>query len=212
MSRVVGILYKMQSILPRRILLSLYNTMFLPHINYCLLSWGKDNDNILRLQKKAIRAISSSEYLAHTEPLFKDLNILKINDIYDYKMLIFYHNLSNNNVPLYFKSFIPKHSQGNHRYTFRNPKYQLPKYEHVYIKLTCRYQLPHILNQYMTTDLHDNVDNQQAQYLSFLLNNISNLSLISFKYSVKSYFINKYSCECTIANCYICQLYSVSSI
>ena len=80
-SRVIGLLYKMQLILPRRILLSLYNTMILPHINYCLLSWGKDNDGILKLQKKAVRIISSSEYRAHTEPLFKDLNILRVNDV-----------------------------------------------------------------------------------------------------------------------------------
>ena len=50
-SRVTGILYKMQNILPAKILLSLYNTLILPHINYCILSWGKENDDILLLQK-----------------------------------------------------------------------------------------------------------------------------------------------------------------
>ena len=209
-SRVIGLLYKMQLILPRRILLSLYNTMILPHINYCLLSWGKDNDSILKLQKKAVRVISSSEYRAHTEPLFKNLNILRISDIYNYKLLIFYYNLTNNNTPTYFDNFTPILSQGNNRYAFRRPQFQIPKYYHVYSKLTCRYQLPHILNQYMTTDLHDN--GEDAPYLSFVLKNIQNVSLISFKKSVKSYFVNKYSSECTIANCYICQLYSVSSI
>ena len=37
-SRVIGLLYKMQTILPKNILLSLYNTLILPHINYCILS------------------------------------------------------------------------------------------------------------------------------------------------------------------------------
>ena len=126
-------------------------------------------------------------------------------------MLIFYHNLSNNNVPLYFKSFIPKHSQGNHRYTFRNPKYQIPKYEHVYIKLTCRYQLPHILNYYMTHDQNDDVNSETA-YLPFIMENTVNVSLNCFKRIIKSHLINKYSSYCTIRNCYVCQLYEVFSI
>ena len=40
----------MQNILPSKILLSLYNTLILPHINYCILSWGKENDAIPLLQ------------------------------------------------------------------------------------------------------------------------------------------------------------------
>ena len=104
LSRVIGILYKLQSYFPRRILLLLYNTMMLPHINYCLLSWGKQGNNILKLQKKAVRIITSGEYLAHTEPIFKNWKVLKVNDIYNYKLLIFYHNLSHNNSPKYFET------------------------------------------------------------------------------------------------------------
>ena len=48
-------------------------------INYCLLSWGSDIavKSICMLQKRAIRAISSAGYNAHTEPLFKFYNVLK---------------------------------------------------------------------------------------------------------------------------------------
>ena len=81
-SRVIGLLYKMQNMLPKNILLSLYNTLILPHINYCILSWGKESDSILLLQKRAIRAIASAGYRAHSEPLFKIYNVLKVTDIY----------------------------------------------------------------------------------------------------------------------------------
>ena len=37
---------------------------------------------IFKLQKKAIRIISLAKYNAHTEPLFKTLNLLKMNDIF----------------------------------------------------------------------------------------------------------------------------------
>ena len=39
-SRVIGIIKKLQYIFPTEILLSIYNALILPHINYCLLSWG----------------------------------------------------------------------------------------------------------------------------------------------------------------------------
>ena len=72
-SRVIGLLYKMQNILPKIFLFSLYNTLILPHIYYCILSWGKESDSILLLQKRAIRAIASTGYSAHSEPLLNFL-------------------------------------------------------------------------------------------------------------------------------------------
>ena len=39
-SRAVGIIIKLLLIFSRTILLSIYNALILPHINYCLLSWG----------------------------------------------------------------------------------------------------------------------------------------------------------------------------
>ena len=49
----------------------LYNALVLPHINYCILSWGADSNTIFILKKKAVRAIASAGYNAHTEPFFK---------------------------------------------------------------------------------------------------------------------------------------------
>ena len=58
------------------------DTLVLPHINYCILSWGSQIDRIHLLQKRAIRNISKSNFRAHTEPLFKEHNLLKVQDIY----------------------------------------------------------------------------------------------------------------------------------
>ena len=80
-SRAVGIIKKMQWIFPTEILLAIYNALVLPHINYCILSWGADSNTIFILQKKAVRAIASAGYNAHTEPFFKLYNLLKIEDI-----------------------------------------------------------------------------------------------------------------------------------
>ena len=80
----IGILKKLQLIVPNNILLTLYNTLILPHINYCLLSWGSKPDKIFQLQKRAVRAISCANSKSHTELLFivfKFYNILKVDDI-----------------------------------------------------------------------------------------------------------------------------------
>ena len=97
MSRIIGLLNQMKMIFPQEILLSIYNTLILPHLNYCILSWGKYCEQITLLQKRAMRAVCCTKYNAHTEPLFKISNVLKFNDLYDTKLLIFYPKLLNNN-------------------------------------------------------------------------------------------------------------------
>ena len=42
--------------------------------------------------------ISCSKYNAHTEPLFKSLNLLKVEDIFKIKILKFYYKYSQKNI------------------------------------------------------------------------------------------------------------------
>ena len=42
-------------------------------MTYGLLLWGIQVEQVSKLQKKSIRLITGSEYLAHSEPLFKEL-------------------------------------------------------------------------------------------------------------------------------------------
>jgi len=51
------------------------------------------------MQKKAIRAISGSKYNAHTNPLYLDLNILKIDDIYNLETVKFVYKFKNKILP-----------------------------------------------------------------------------------------------------------------
>ena len=84
-SRATGVIFRLRRIYPREILLTLYNTLILPHLSYCILVWGskiKNNHPLLLLQKKAVRNIANEDYIAHSEPLCKSLNILKIPDIF----------------------------------------------------------------------------------------------------------------------------------
>ena len=40
-----------KTILPQNILKILYNSLILPHLQYCILSWGFKSDRIFKLQK-----------------------------------------------------------------------------------------------------------------------------------------------------------------
>ena len=51
-SQITGILKKLQLIVPKNILLTIYNTLILPHINYGLLVWGNQSGKILHYRKK----------------------------------------------------------------------------------------------------------------------------------------------------------------
>ena len=75
------------------LLQALYNSLILSRINYGILLWGYQSERIFKLQKKALRIISLKKYNAHTEPIFKSLNLLKLSDIFSLCQLKFYHNL-----------------------------------------------------------------------------------------------------------------------
>ena len=91
-SNAIGIISHLELIYPQRILLTLYNSLIISHMVYSILLWGK-SDNVHRiekLQKKAMRIISYSRPLKHTEPLFKAFNLSKFTDIYTLKLLNFF--------------------------------------------------------------------------------------------------------------------------
>ena len=51
------------------------------------------------LQKKAIRIITSSHYIEHTDPLFAMTKLLKLEDLYKYQLGIFMHKVTHSQLP-----------------------------------------------------------------------------------------------------------------
>ena len=90
--RILGILNRLKRILPLKIKIILYNSLMLPHLNYDITLWGFKCERILKLQKKAARILSASKYNAHTEPLLKNLKLLKIEHILKLHELKLYYN------------------------------------------------------------------------------------------------------------------------
>ena len=82
-------------------MINLYYSFVYPYLLYCVLLWGDATQNylisIITVQKKIIRIITSSSYLAYTSSLFHDTKILKIKDVYKYQLGITMFKLSSKN-------------------------------------------------------------------------------------------------------------------
>lgn len=95
LSKSCGIMYKIKHILDRKTRLTLYYSLFYPYIQYCIVVWGMAAKSILTpliiIQKRIVRIISDVNYNEHTDPLFKNLGVLKLNDVYLLESLKYVH-------------------------------------------------------------------------------------------------------------------------
>ena len=71
------------------------------------------------LQKKAIRIITSSHYIAHTEPLFSMTKLLKLDDLYKYQLGIFMHKVTHCQLPQNMSSMFLR-TDSIHSHQLRN--------------------------------------------------------------------------------------------
>ena len=92
MSKGIGILHKTQKILGKDSLLTLYNCFIYLYIIYCIEVWGaaslKNLMSVPRLQKRAVRLITSPSFRTHSEPLFLSLQVLSVLDVYFFRLSI----------------------------------------------------------------------------------------------------------------------------
>ena len=91
-SRTIGIIYKIRPYVPDSVIFHLYYSIIYPHLTYCVLVWGNTYttylNQLLLIQKKYVRILTNSHYLAHTNPLFAQTKMLKVTDIYTYYVSI----------------------------------------------------------------------------------------------------------------------------
>ena len=93
------------------------------------------------MQKRVIRIITHSHYIAHTEPLFKILNLLKVEDMISLKIIKFIHKLAHNELPPYFKVYDPHLSKIITPYNLRAHPLPIPPVTHIYVESCLVYLL-----------------------------------------------------------------------
>ena len=139
-------MFCLKSYLPKHILRTIYNSLILPHLQYAVLTWGFKMGRVELLQKRAVRVISNSKYNAHTEPLFKQLNLLKIKYIFELTALKLFYKLKKKYLPVYisgmFQDFSREHDHNTRQHLVLNNVFSSSRYSEKCI----RFHLPIIVN------------------------------------------------------------------
>lgn len=132
-----------------------------------------------------------AKYNAHTEPIFKCLNILKFEDMFKLSVLKFYYRYVHNTLPLYFLNF-DFVTQGHiHAHHTRNRSLLRTVRSRTRHTGKCiRYALPHSINTLPAS----------------VIDKVNTHSYHGFARYAKTCLLSKYSNECHVENCYICGL------
>ena len=176
--------------LPSNLLKQIYYAQFNSHLSYGCQVWGMKPTSItqtLILQKKAVRLMSFSHKDAPSSPIFKDLQILKLNDLITTNNVNFVHKTLNKLSPSHFKNFYELHIPNHDYNTVNNPnsQYSIPAGSVSLINIQ-----PDSLKHRCAQDWNEILKNLSRA--SHHTQSILNISIPNLKYILKAHFIGIY--------------------
>ena len=123
-AKSISIMYKVKYFLEEAALLTVYSSLVLPYLNYCVEIWGntyKSNlKGVITLQKRAVRIVGKVEYSSPTNPIFYKFRLLKLLDIIKLNTCVImfkaYNNLLNRRLAKRFVLNKSATRQGNKFY------------------------------------------------------------------------------------------------
>lgn len=111
LSTAVYMLNSLRYSLPTTALKTIYYALFYSHFIYGILLWGFSPhnrlDKIIKIQKRALRIISNSHYIAHTSEIAFSLNILKFDEVLKVQTGKFMYRVSQHQVSNSLLNFFP---------------------------------------------------------------------------------------------------------
>ena len=137
-----------------------------------------------------LRIITNDNYIAHSEPICKQLGLIKVPDMYRIAIWKFYYKLMNNVLPPYFSIMKPTLPRICDHYGIRRPTFHLPIIHHEYAEHLLEYQITKVLN-----DPGSIIYTLKVQTHSFK----------GLKKYLKITFLDSYSDECLVHNCEACR-------
>ncbi len=112
LNRANGMLSKIRHYVPPDELKSIYHAIFSSHMIYGSQIWGQSttihNEKVFKLQKKAMRIITFSDFHASADPIFKTMSILKLQDFIQLQNCLFVYDAIKNTAPDSFHSYFAK--------------------------------------------------------------------------------------------------------
>jgi hypothetical protein len=103
----LGVLGRARADFNERLLISLYNSLVLPHLQYCLMVWGNfeadrnkaQGETLLKLQKRFVGIIAAQGGRYHADPLFAKYGILKVGNRYRQQLRMHASKFHNDRLP-----------------------------------------------------------------------------------------------------------------
>ena len=150
LSKFIGILNHASKVLTTNVLTKLYYAFCYPYLLYGILVWGKAYKTNLQplqiTQKRLLRIITKSEYLANTAPLYKRLKIMKIFEIYKLRICTFVYLYTLNALPNVFQNIYVNNSRIYSHNTRQRNNYNIPTCKIDIKKNSVLYQGPLLYN------------------------------------------------------------------
>ena len=91
LARTCGMLFKIRHFLHVDVMICLYNSLFSSFLQYGIVAWGLMYNVHIKpihlLQKRVVRAIAFEHFTSPSTPIFSDLKILKLQDLFQLKLL-----------------------------------------------------------------------------------------------------------------------------
>ena len=179
---------RLKHILTSSTLVTIYNSLILPHLYCSILCWGFESERLVKLQKEAVRIIHRAKYNAHSDPLLKKSGFIALKDIFDFQRCKFYYKFKDNLLPDYFTIFTLNNQIHNHDTRSSADLHRFPvNKSHTD---SCRHYIPSLFNSW-PTEVKNRFDTHYTAV---------------FSHGYKLSLLNKYSSECRLRNCYICEL------
>ena len=188
LSRTIGIINRLKNFLPIYTLKTLYYSLFASHLTYGIILWGYTNEKVYKIQKKAIRLISNSPRLAHTEPLLKQHGILKFSDILSLQEYKYFYKFMNHLLPHYSQTLIDLFKKNHGLNTRTNMVLQPIHTRLIFCSRTFR------------VNLVRNINTSPAA----ILDKVHTHSYDGYCAYIKQYYLSFYTNVCNELNCYSC--------
>lgn len=183
-----------KNFLPLNIRKTLYYSLFDSHINFGNLLWGcaktRELKKVENLQKKCIRNVALKSFRSHTEPLFKDLKILKLSDRVSFSRSIFMHKYRNKKLPSSFIDIFIDASNTNQTHYNRHSDYNYDTVPAIK-KYLEKFPLKQII----------------FNWNSLILELKATADALEFETMLKQYYLAKYKSELDCSHdCFICNM------
>ena len=132
--------------------------------------------------------MTNSKYNAHTEPLFKDLKLLKLDGIFVIQCMTFLYKFTNNTLSKYFHSLF--------KYNREIYEIETRKYNQLHFFPTRTHSAQNVLMHHIPKLID--------KFPRHIKGRIRTHSVHAFSSHLKAYIIDSYSSVCSDPQCYVC--------